>query len=106
MKKLILILSLVASAAYAQTFGPGVSGPSPDTAESAPVPQKLAPPRAAFGVICKGTGTPVAIWTVLEDGKVFRFDKDHHPDTAQETAKLMAWIKTGPTDFLEIVCAK
>jgi hypothetical protein len=59
-------------------------------------------PAASWGV--KGCGSPV-IWILLKDGKFYRIDQAHAPRTAEEAAKLFAWLDQGPSDIVEVTCA-
>lgn len=92
MKKLIIAsLSLILSASALATV--------PVTA--APPGAGVEPPEASFGVkFCH----EIVIWVVLQNGKVIRVDKAHHPKTPEDMQKFLAWLETGPSDIAVLPC--
>ena len=56
-------------------------------------------PVMYFGV--DGCGTKV-FWLVMEDGRMFRLDREHHP---KDLEALMRSIQSLPHDLVEISCA-
>ncbi len=64
--------------------------------------QEKAPPQMSVGVV--QCGEVVALWVVLQDGKVYRTDAEHHPDTAQEYNAFLKWAAQGQQDLYTLPC--
>ena len=60
------------------------------------------PPQASFGVT--QCGEVVAIWVVTKDGKLFRTDPEHHPDTPAEYNAFLQWLTTAQSDIYVLPC--
>lgn len=89
MNKLISALVLAGSLASAGT----------PTAPPSSVP--VEPPQGTFGVkFCN----QIVLWVILQNGKVVRMDKDHHPKTPEDLQAFLQWIETGPTDIKILPC--
>jgi hypothetical protein len=56
-------------------------------------------PVMYFGVDSCGTKM---FWLVMEDGKIFRLDREHHP---KDLEAMMRSIQSLPHDLVEIPCA-
>lgn len=69
---------------------------------TAPPPQgAVLAPLGTFGVkFCN----QIVLWVILQDGKVVRMDKDHHPKTPEEMQAFLRWVETGPTDIEILPC--
>ena len=67
-----------------------------------PQQRDLNPPQASFGVM--QCGEVVAIWVITKDGKLFRTDAEHHPDTAEEYNSFLQWLTTAQQDVYTLPC--
>lgn len=61
-----------------------------------------APPKMSVGV--SQCNKIIALWIVLQNGRVVRMDKDNHPDTPEHQKALLEWVKTGPSDIYVAPC--
>ena len=67
-----------------------------------PSPRDMGPPQASFGVM--QCGEVVAIWVITKDGKLFRTDAEHHPDTPAEYNAFLSWLATAQEDLYTLPC--
>jgi hypothetical protein len=113
---LSIALSVIAAAttveiSRAQSFGIGQEQPigresPPSTSETTAQNVQPADPAMAGGVPVmyfgvNSCGTKL-FWLVMEDGRMFRLDADHHP---KDMEALMHSIQSLPHDLVEIPCA-
>lgn len=60
------------------------------------------PPQASFGVMqCNEV---IAIWVITSDGKLFRTDAQHHPESVAEYNAFLEWLKTAQSDIYVLPC--
>lgn len=76
-------------------------GAEPAAAATPNAPHQLEPPQGSFGVkFCN----QLVVWVILQDGKVIRMDKEHHPKTPEEMQLFLKWLESGPSDVQTIPC--
>jgi hypothetical protein len=79
-------------------------------AESEEAPGKVAedtrplPPPPLHSMAVTQCKKIVAVWVVLADGNVVRFDKDHKPTDEAEFKRFIDWLDSGPHDIYEMAC--
>jgi len=108
---LVVAVSASVSISHAQSFGidPGQlikqQSPPSNPRTTAENVQPAGPAMAGgvpvmyFGVDSCGTKV---FWLVMEDGRMFRLDREHHP---KDLEALMRSIQSLPHDLVEISCA-
>ena len=102
-----LFIALAASGLLALTVWLGVHAEVP---AAKPLQKKEAPrppPQMTFGVI--QCGEVIALWTVLQDGTVWRADATNHPVSPEEYNAYLEWaghprLNKGQPDIYVLPC--